>query len=107
MQTISTTDCKHRRPIDSMSEDLPIINEDEEEGSSTNAGSATTPASPHITKDEKLVVCSRAVVMGVMLLTALLIAGMTYRIVSENEHSNFVAQVRLARSAKGSRRRRR
>jgi hypothetical protein len=78
-------------------DDLAVIREHEcdDEGSSTNIDSATTTdeVAP-ITKDEKLVLCSRVGVMSVLLLTALIVAGMTYRIVAENERENFVAEVR-------------
>jgi hypothetical protein len=81
-------------------DDLAVMRETEydDEGSSTNLDSGmTTDEVAPITKDEKLVLCSRVGVMSVLLLTALVIAGMTYRIVAENERENFEAEVRDCR----------
>jgi hypothetical protein len=77
--------------------DLAMIEEeDEDEVSSTNVDSISVSAemmARTTTKDEKLVLYSRVVVLAVLMLTALVISGMTYQIVSDNEHDNFQAEV--------------
>jgi hypothetical protein len=76
---------------------LPAIDEDDSvDGSSMDLDFAEPePAPKKKRKDEKLVAVSRIVVMGVLTVSALVIALMTYNIVSKDEYENFVAEVRI------------
>lgn len=95
---------KKPRPIRLPTMDnLPTIQEassgvDCEEGSTTNQDTASVVEEnvrekKSSTNDSKLVFCSRLGVVAVLLTTALVIAAMTYRVISKNEYETFKAEV--------------
>ena len=73
---------------------LEVIREYDDEGSSTTNHSVTAaPSLVKSKKDENLVMCSRAVVMAVLLLSALIVALVVYNVVSHDEEHDFKVKV--------------
>jgi hypothetical protein len=66
------------------------------EGSSSNGGSATTcllPKTAKAKRDAKLVRRARATVMTVLLVSAVVVAALAYGTLKANEYDSFVNQV--------------
>ena len=67
-----------------------------DDSSTTNHDASSINAAPSLIKskkDESLVMCSRAVVVAVLLLSALIVALLVYHIVSHDEEHDFKVKV--------------